>query len=262
MRKTTRLHQWDVMRANKAPMSWGLEVRVPFLDKAYLECVMNMDPEEKMCDMAARPDGAHPKLEKYVLRKAFDVPEDPYLPDSVLWRQKEHFSDGVGYDWVDGLRAYAEEEVSDEDFAGRSERFPLETPNTKEEYMLMDLFVKYFPEKCGLEQIPTGKSIACSTPEAVAWHPEWEASAGDISGRAVDVHDASGGFSMEADHGAAVNGAAEKAVSDAARGGVAARARAAGHPARRRGMGGLALPAVRRVAAPGRRPVTPLRRLF
>ena len=208
VRKTTRLHQWDVLRANKSTMAWSVEARVPFLDKEVLELVMNMDPAEKMCDMGSKPDGVHPKMEKYVLRKAFDTPEDPYLPEEVLWRQKEQFSDGVGYDWVDGLKEYAELEVSDADFAARHERFPVDTPLTKEYYMLRRMFEERFPERCALETIPDGKSIACSTPEAVAWYPEWEASAGDISGRAVDVHDASDGFELEDDAEAGSSGGA------------------------------------------------------
>ena len=143
VRLVNRLHQWDVNRANKAPYAWGLETRVPFLDKNFLDLSMNLDPSAKMVlaatfcllnkiscathslqdglpccwqinsrfvqiDMNEKPDGVHPKLEKWVLRKAFDTPEQPYLPEAVLWRQKEQFSDGVGYSWVDGLKAYAE----------------------------------------------------------------------------------------------------------------------------------------------------------
>lgn len=108
VRKVTRLYQWDVMRANKAPFAWGLESRVPFLDKDFLQVAMNIDPSEKMCDMGVKPDGVHRKMEKYILRKAFDDREHPYLPESVLFRQKEQFSDGVGYNWVDGLKKYAD----------------------------------------------------------------------------------------------------------------------------------------------------------
>lgn len=112
IRKTTRLHQWDVCRANKSTFAFGLEARVPFLDKAFLDLSFDIDPKEKMIDRTDKPDGVHPRIEKYLLRKAFDTPEDPYLPESVLWRQKEQFSDGVGYDWVDGLKDYAEEVVT------------------------------------------------------------------------------------------------------------------------------------------------------
>ena len=112
VRKTLRLHQWDVCRANKSTFAFGLEVRVPFLDKAFLDLSMNTDPSEKMINMGEKPDGQHKRMEKYLLRKAFDRPDDPYLPDEVLWRQKEQFSDGVGYDWVDGLKDYAESVIS------------------------------------------------------------------------------------------------------------------------------------------------------
>lgn len=197
VRKTTRLHQWDVMRANKSTLAWGLEARVPFLDKQWLELVMNMRPEDKMIDMNEKPDGRHKKSEKFLLRKAFDTPEDPHLPESVLYRQKEQFSDGVGYDWVDGLKDYAEETITDEEFRMRKTRFPKNTPETKEYYLLRSLFEQHYPEPCALETVPTGKSIACSTPEAVKWCKEWETSTGDISGRAVDVHDAAEDFSLE-----------------------------------------------------------------
>uniref|UniRef100_A0A6T7VL96 asparagine synthase (glutamine-hydrolyzing) n=1 Tax=Pyramimonas obovata TaxID=1411642 RepID=A0A6T7VL96_9CHLO len=197
VRKTVRLHQWDVMRANKSTLAWGLEARVPFLDKEWLKLVMNIRPEDKMIDMADKPDGKHARSEKYLLRKAFDTPEDPYLPESVLFRQKEQFSDGVGYDWVDGLKDYAEATVSDEEFNTRNIRFPKNTPETKEYYLLRSLFEKYYPEPCALDTVPTGKSIACSTPEAVSWCPEWENSTGDISGRAVDVHESSKDFDLE-----------------------------------------------------------------
>jgi len=194
VRKTTRLHQWDVMRANKTTMAWGVEARSPFMDKEWLEVVMNIRPEDKMIDMKDCPDGVHPRMEKYLLRKAFDTPENPYLPESVLWRQKEQFSDGVGYDWVDSLKEYAEVEISDADFAARVTRFPFNPPETKEYYMLRTLFDEFFPDKSALDSVPTGKSIACSTPEAVAWDPTWMKSTGDISGRAIDVHTFSGDF--------------------------------------------------------------------
>lgn len=190
VRKTSRLHQWDVMRANKAPHAWGVEARVPFLDMGVLDLVMNTDPRLKMINMDEKPDGKHARMEKYLLRKAFDVPADPYLPDSVLWRQKEQFSDGVGYDWVDALREYAEGDVLDSLFAQREQRFKRGPPSTKEYYMLRALFESYFPEECASETVPVGKSIACSTPEAVEWKEEWMHLAGDISGRAVDVHQA------------------------------------------------------------------------
>lgn len=112
IRKTTRLHMWDVCRANKSTFAFGLEARVPFLDKEFIDLSFDIDPTEKMCNNADLPDGKHPRMEKYLLRKAFDNEEDPYLPEEVLWRQKEQFSDGVGYDWVDALKDYAEEVVT------------------------------------------------------------------------------------------------------------------------------------------------------
>jgi hypothetical protein len=114
----------------------------------------------------------------------------------VLWRQKEQFSDGVGYDWVDGLKEYAEQMVSDEDFKKRKTRFPYNPPETKEYYLLRTYFDKFFPGESPLLTVPTGKSIACSTPEAICWDPAWEKSTGDISGRAVDVHTQSGEFDL------------------------------------------------------------------
>merc|ERR1712176_1196919 len=166
------------------------EARVPFLDKEVLEMIMNIDPQEKMCSMAERPDGVHPKMEKYLLRKAFDVPEDPYLPEEVLWRQKEQFSDGVGYDWVDGLKNYAEAVISDAEFDLRHERFPRDPPQTKEYYFLRSMFEKYYPGNNAISTIPDGRSIACSTPEALAWKPEWQNQLqGDISGRAAGVNE-------------------------------------------------------------------------
>ena len=233
VRKTERLHKWDVLRANKSTAAWGVEARVPFLSQGFIDVAMNIRPEDKMIDMKERPDGVHPKSEKYILRKAFDTPDDPYLPEEVLWRQKEQFSDGVGYDWVDGLRDHAEAAVSDEMFEARAERFPDNTPATKEYYLLRSLFEEHFPEKCAVEQIPSGKSIACSTPEAVAWKEEWMNSVGDISGRAVNVHDSSDGFSVDGEVVAEMPSAS--VVATAA--GVSARRRASVRVARG-GMGG------------------------
>jgi len=205
-RKTSRLHQWDVARANKMTMAWGVEARTPLLSKAVVDYAMNMSPLDKMIDVNRTDKDGRKYLEKYILRKAFDMPEDenPYLPEEVLWRQKEQFSDGVGYDWVDGLKKHAEEKVSDEEFAKREERFPLSPPTTKEYYLLRSIFEEHFVT--GFENgadayktVPFGKSIACSTPEAVAWDPEWEKSVGDISGRAVKFHDSAGGFKLDKD---------------------------------------------------------------
>lgn len=131
-------------------MAWGLEARVPFLDKAFLDVAMNeVPPNHKLINQAPY----FHKTEKHVIRKAFDDPENPYLPDEILWRQKEQFSDGVGYGWIDGLKAHAEAAVSDAQFEARFERFPHDTPTTKEAYWYRHLFDQLFPEKACLESI-------------------------------------------------------------------------------------------------------------
>ena len=215
-RKTTRLHQWDVLRANKSTMAWGIEVRTPLLSQQVCDYAMNTDPTQKMIRMDETDEDGHPFLEKYLLRKAFDTPDDPYLPDEVLWRQKEQFSDGVGYDWVDGLQKYADKMVSDEQFATRETRFPLNPPTTKEYYLLREIFEEHFVTgmengDCAYATCPFGKSIACSTPEAVAGDPEWENSVGDISGRAVkNVHVAGDKFDLKADGAGKENTASTK----------------------------------------------------
>jgi asparagine synthase (glutamine-hydrolysing) len=241
-RKTMRLHQWDVLRANKSTMSWGIEVRTPLLSQQVIDLAMNMRPEDKMIDVNKKDADGHPYLEKYILRKAFDTPEDPYLPQEVLWRQKEQFSDGVGYDWVDGLAAHAELEVSDEEFARRAQRFPLHPPTTKEYYLLRSIFEEHFVTgfengDCAYATCPFGKSIACSTPEAVSWDPEWEKSVGDISGRAVkNVHVAADKFEVKRD---AVNeGVTASMVGGVRERGVRVKARASRAASRR--QGGLA----------------------
>lgn len=199
VRKTTRLHQWDVLRANKAPFAFGVEPRTPFLDRDFMNFSMEIRGQDKMIDLTQKPDGKHPKGEKYLIRKAFDTPEDPYLPDSVLWRQKEQFSDGVGYSWVDGLKDYASSVVTDEQWAQRAERFPVDTPRTREYYLLRSIFEKHYPGKYALDTVPKGLSVACSSPEAVAWDPAWK-DLHEISGRAIGVHDAAAGFrSMDED---------------------------------------------------------------
>lgn len=143
--------------------------------------------------MDVKPDGVHPKMEKYILRKAFDDHEHPYLPESVLFRQKEQFSDGVGYNWVEGLKKYAEMVVTDQMWAQRNERFPIDPPRTREYYILRSLFEEQFPSKAALLTVPRGLSVACSTPEAVDWDPEWK-NLHEISGRAIGVHVAAENF--------------------------------------------------------------------
>ncbi|KAF8628427.1 hypothetical protein AX15_003948 [Amanita polypyramis BW_CC] len=183
VRRVKNLHTSDCLRANKSTMAWGLEARVPFLDKAFLEVAMNINAKEKMFskgkDVSIDEDG-RPKMEKYILRKAFDNPPDgkQYLPEAILWRQKEQFSDGVGYSWIDGLKDQAASAVSDESFSKRAERWPESTPDTKEAYYLRHIFDGLFPSKA-----------AAST--AVRWIPrgDWGCSS-DPSGRSVSIHQA------------------------------------------------------------------------
>lgn len=192
VKRVKNLHTADCLRANKSTMAWGLEARVPFLDKAFLDVCMQIDPAEKQFSKGSlqqRDADGRPRMEKYILRKAFDVRPDaldesregegrPYLPESILWRQKEQFSDGVGYSWIDGMKEHAEAVVSDEKFAERANRYPLDTPDTKEAYMIRELFEAWFPT-----------DAAART--AVRWVPrgDWGCSS-DPSGRSVVIHDA------------------------------------------------------------------------
>jgi len=181
VRKLDALHNYDCLRANKSMMAWGVEPRVPFLDVEFLEVAMRMDAAHKM--VGARNDGR--RIEKAVLREAFEG----YLPDSILWRQKEQFSDGVGYGWIDGLKAHAEAQVSDRELAAADKRYPLNPPQTKEAYYYRSLFERVFPTPAAAETVPGGKSIACSSPAAIAWDASF-AKMADPSGRAVaGVHE-------------------------------------------------------------------------
>lgn len=176
VRKLSQLHLYDCLRANKSLMAWGVEGRVPFLDKKFLDVAMNINPKDKMCPGKT--------IEKKVLREAFDG----MLPEEVLWRQKEQFSDGVGYGWIDALRDYAEEQVSDRKFAERADRFPVNTPVTKEAYLYREIFEDLFKLPSAVKTVPYGKSVACSTETAIAWDEKFKNMA-DPSGRAVtDVH--------------------------------------------------------------------------
>jgi len=175
VRKVKDLYKYDCLRANKSTMAWGLEARVPFLDREFLEYAMTLDPS---CKMSGN------RMEKYTLRKAFDDPEQPYLPKDVLWRQKEQFSDGVGYGWIDSLKREAETLVTDLMMKFASSRFPVSTPKSKEEYMYRDIFSKHFPSPSAAATVPQNKSIACSTPAALAWDEAWSKAA-DPSGRAI-----------------------------------------------------------------------------
>ena len=182
VRKLDALHNYDCLRANKSMMAWGVEPRVPFLDVEFLDVAMRMDAKHKMA--RSGPNGR--RIEKAVLREAFAG----YLPDSILWRQKEQFSDGVGYGWIDGLKAHAEAHVSDREFAAAASRFPVNPPQTKEAYFYHRIFEQFFPGVACAETVPGGKSIACSSPAAIAWDAAF-ANAADPSGRAVaGVHEA------------------------------------------------------------------------
>jgi len=189
--KLKGLHYYDCLRANKSMCAWGVEVRVPFLDRDFLEVAMNMDPAAKMCGGG--------KIEKSVLRAAFDTLDDPYLPKEILWRQKEQFSDGVGYTWIDGLKATASTKVSDRMMEKAAFVFPHNTPASKEAYWYRMLFADHFPGQSAANTVPGGPSIACSTPAAIAWDAAF-ASMADPSGRAVaGVHTAADGFKMTRD---------------------------------------------------------------
>ncbi|MFC4526951.1 asparagine synthase B [Dyella halodurans] len=172
VRKLDALHSYDCLRANKSMMAWGVEARVPFLDLAFLDVAMGLDARHKMA--------GNGRIEKAVLREAFQGA----LPDEILWRQKEQFSDGVGYGWIDGLKAHAEQAISDREFAAAATRFPHNTPATKEAYLYRRIFERYYPGQACAATVPGGKSIACSSPAALAWDPTF-AGAADPSGRAV-----------------------------------------------------------------------------
>jgi asparagine synthase (glutamine-hydrolysing) len=182
IRKLDALYNYDCLRANKSMMAWGVEARVPFLDTEFLDVAMRMDAQTKMVDRSS----AARRMEKAALREAFEG----YLPDEILWRQKEQFSDGVGYGWIDGLKAHAEAHVSDADFALAEQRFPINPPQTKEAYFYRRIFDEAFPGEGFANTVPGGKSIACSSPAAIAWDASF-ANAADPSGRAVaGVHQA------------------------------------------------------------------------
>lgn len=175
VRKVSMLYKYDCLRANKAMAAWGVEARVPFLDKEFLAYAMELSPQVKMS--GEHGDG---KIEKFILRKAFEG----YIPDEVLWRQKEQFSDGVGYSWIDSLKAIAEEKVSDQMMDNAQYRFLEKTPVTKEGYWYRTIFEEFFPSSTAIACIPDGPSIACSTPTAIKWDASFANSA-DPSGRAV-----------------------------------------------------------------------------
>jgi len=182
VRKLDALHNYDCLRANKSMMAWGVEPRVPFLDVEFLDVAMRMDAAQKM----VRPGPTGRPIEKAILREAFEG----YLPDEILWRQKEQFSDGVGYGWIDGLKAHAQAQISDRVFAAAASRFPVNPPQTKEAYLYRHIFEQFFPGVACAQTVPGGKSIACSSPAAIAWDAAF-AKMADPSGRAVaGVHEA------------------------------------------------------------------------
>jgi asparagine synthase (glutamine-hydrolysing) len=175
-RKLSKLHLYDCLRANKSLAAWGVEGRVPFLDKEFLDVAMRLNPEDKMAKNG--------KMEKWILRKAFE----DYLPESVAWRQKEQFSDGVGYNWIDTLKEVTANNVTDEMLANAGYRFPVNTPRNKEEYYYRTIFSEHFPSDTAALCVPSVPSVACSTAEALAWDESFR-NQNDPSGRAVkSVH--------------------------------------------------------------------------
>ncbi|MDK9740034.1 asparagine synthase B [Vibrio sp. D404a] len=176
VRKLLALNMFDCARANKSLAAWGVEGRVPFLDKEFIDVAMRLNPEDKMC--------GNGKMEKHILRECFEH----YLPDSIAWRQKEQFSDGVGYDWIDTLKATAEAKVTDQQMETAKFRFPYNTPTTKEGYAYREIFEELFPLESAAECVPGGPSVACSSAKAIEWDESFKNMA-DPSGRAVQsVH--------------------------------------------------------------------------
>lgn len=181
VRKIQELYKFDCLRANKSMSAWGVEPRVPFLDKEFLEYAMNIDPADKMCGHK----GKNGKIEKWILRKAFE----DLLPPSVCWRQKEQFSDGVGYSWIDSIQANAEKMVSDTDLAAARFRFPINPPKTKEAFFIRETFENHFNHNSAAACVPGGPSVACSSSKAVEWDASFKLFA-DCSGRSVvGVHE-------------------------------------------------------------------------
>ena len=177
VRKLNKLHQYDCLRANKSLAAWGIEGRVPFLDKEFIDVAMRLNPKDKMIT----PE----RMEKWVLRKAFES----YLPESIVWRQKEQFSDGVGYSWIDTLKKTVEENISNNMIKNAHFRFPAQTPRNKEEFYYREIFEDHFPSDGAALSVPSVPSVACSTPVALEWDETFK-NRNDPSGRAVSkVHD-------------------------------------------------------------------------
>ncbi|QUG76675.1 asparagine synthase B [Erwinia sp. E602] len=176
VRKLQALHMFDCARANKAMSAWGVEARVPFLDKKFLDVAMRINPADKLC-------GSNGKMEKHILRECFES----YLPASVAWRQKEQFSDGVGYSWIDTLKEVAAAQVSDQQLHTAHFRFAYNTPTSKEGYLYREIFEELFPVPSAAECVPGGPSVACSSAKAIEWDEAFR-NMDDPSGRAVGVH--------------------------------------------------------------------------
>ncbi|PCI00188.1 MAG: asparagine synthase B [Flavobacteriaceae bacterium] len=177
VRKLSKLHMYDCLRANKSLAAWGIEGRVPFLDKEFIDVAMGINPQDKMINGE--------RMEKWVIRKAFEK----YLPESVAWRQKEQFSDGVGYSWIDTLKEVVEKEVSDEQLANAHYKFPIQPPTSKEEYYYRTIFTGHFPSDTAAKSVPQEASVACSTKIALEWDESFK-NMNDPSGRAIaSVHD-------------------------------------------------------------------------
>ena len=185
VRKLDKLHMYDCLRANKSLAAWGIEGRVPFLDKEFMDVAMRINPKDKMIYGESLDMRSRQAMEKWVIRKAFE----DMLPESVAWRQKEQFSDGVGYSWIDTLKEIVEKEVSDEQLANAHYKFPLQTPTTKEEYYYRTIFATHFPSDAAALCVPQEPSVACSTKIALEWDEAFK-NMNDPSGRAVaNVHD-------------------------------------------------------------------------
>lgn len=172
VRKLSKLHQYDCLRANKSLAAWGIEGRVPFLDKEFIDVAMKINPQDKMINGE--------RMEKWVLRKAFE----DMLPESVAWRQKEQFSDGVGYSWIDTLKEVVAAEVTDEQLANAKYKFPIQTPTSKEEFYYRSIFAEHFPSDTAALSVPQEASVACSTQIALEWDEAFK-NMNDPSGRAV-----------------------------------------------------------------------------
>ncbi|XP_062020812.1 asparagine synthetase [glutamine-hydrolyzing] 3-like [Rosa rugosa] len=211
--KIKGLHLYDCLRANKSTSAWGVEARVPFLDKEFIKTAMDIDPEWKMI----MPDLG--RIEKWVLRKAFDDDQKPYLPKHILYRQKEQFSDDVGYSWIDGLKDHANKQVTDSMLMNASFVYPESTPTTKEGCYYRTIFEKYFPKHAVRSTVPGGPSVACSTAKAVEWDAEWSKNP-DPSGRAaLGIHAAAYEESKDVKTGSLVSDSPQKLVKGVAESG-------------------------------------------